>query len=230
VGDSETPLTGGWVTQDVVRVGDTVRRPPSPNSAFVERLLVHLEEVGFEAAPRFLGFDEQGRQILTFIEGHVPSDCRAMVWEDTQLEAAATLLRGYHDVTTATDLAEGDIVCHNDFGPWNLVWRDGRPVAIIDFDNAAPGKRLDDLGYATWKHLNLGLVELPAREQRRRLRLMAAAYGIAADRALIDSIHRAQARMQRRVEAATAGAPRTVALAQRQAGRAWLADATDNLG
>jgi len=117
VGDSETPLTGGWVTQDVVRVGDTVRRPPSPNSAFVERLLVHLEEVGFEAAPRFLGFDEQGRQILTFIEGHVPSDCRAMVWEDTQLEAAATLLRGYHDVTTATDLAEGDIVCHNDSAP-----------------------------------------------------------------------------------------------------------------
>ncbi len=64
---------------------------------------------------------------------------------------------------------------HHDFGPWNLVWSQGLPIGIIDFDEAAPGARAEDLGYALWKHLNLGLVELDPAEQRRRLCLMAAA-------------------------------------------------------
>jgi Ser/Thr protein kinase RdoA (MazF antagonist) len=40
---------------------------------------------------------------------------------------------------------------HNDFGPSNLVWREELPKGIIDYDNAAPGSRVDDLGYAAWK-------------------------------------------------------------------------------
>jgi hypothetical protein len=97
--EDEIPLTGGWVTSGVVRVGDTVRRPPGPNAALVHRLLAHLEDTGFQSAPRFLGFDPQGREVLTFIEGEVHSDCRAMAWDDAQLEAAAKLLRRFHEAT-----------------------------------------------------------------------------------------------------------------------------------
>lgn len=39
--------------------------------AYVQAVLLHLEAVGFEGAPRFLGVDDEGREILTYIEGDV---------------------------------------------------------------------------------------------------------------------------------------------------------------
>jgi hypothetical protein len=56
----EVPLSEGWLTHGVVRLGDTVRRPMGPQSPFVHRLLRHLEAVSFDGAPRLLGVDEQG--------------------------------------------------------------------------------------------------------------------------------------------------------------------------
>jgi hypothetical protein len=221
--EAETPLAGGWVTSGVRRVGDTVRRPQGPNAPFVHRLLDHLEENAFVAAPRFLGIDDQGREILSFIAGEVPSDCRSTIWEDHQLVAVAALLRRFHDATSATELASGtEVVCHNDFGPWNLVWRDSLPRGVIDFDNAAPGARLDDLGYAIWKHTNIGLVELSPSEQRRRLRLMTTAYGATADSDVLAAINSAQARMRLVIEAAPAGPRRDEALSQNGREREWL--------
>jgi aminoglycoside phosphotransferase (APT) family kinase protein len=156
-------------------------------------LLGHLDAVGFDAAPRFLGIDDRGRETLSFLAGEVPSDCRRLVWSDEQLHASARLLRRFHDATAGSVLAaDAEVVCHHDFGPWNLVWVSGRQVGIIDFDNAAPGSRLEDLGYAAWKHLSIGHLDLPPREQLRRLALMASAYGLPADDVLLAAIDAAQ--------------------------------------
>jgi GrpB-like predicted nucleotidyltransferase (UPF0157 family) len=216
---TELPLAGGWTSEGVVRVGDTVRRPAGANGAFGAELLRHLEDVGFDGAPRFLGQDEQGRHILTFVEGEVPSDCRSSLWTDEEIAAAMELLRRFHDATAGSGLADPEeAVCHNDYGPWNLVWRGGSPVAIIDFDNAAPGPRLDDIGYAAWKFLNLGLVDLPVMEQRRRLRVLAESYRIELDAALLVAIESAQERMRLLLESAPD------ALAQLELEQRWLAE------
>lgn len=62
---AEEPLQGGNVGIGVVRVGGTVRRPACAWSASVDALLLHLEASGYEGAPRPLGYDEQGRQVLS---------------------------------------------------------------------------------------------------------------------------------------------------------------------
>src|SRR3954453_9857766 len=104
------------------------------------------------------------RDVLTFVEGDTFSDCRGLVWSDVQLAGCAELLQRYHDALACSPLAAGaEVVCHGDFGPWNLNWREGVPIAVIDFDNAHPGDRLEDVAYALRAHLNLGLVERPIR-------------------------------------------------------------------
>lgn len=176
----EIPLRGGRVTHGVVRVGDTVRRPPTANSEFVQRLLRHLAATGFGGAPASLGTDDVGRDVLTFIDGEVPADLG--FHGDQTLRLAASLIRRFHDATA--ELMAGpaaavgiEVICHNDLSPCNFVFRAGVPVALIDFDAAAPGTRAHDLGYATWLWLNLGSPDITVADQRRRLALFLEAYG-----------------------------------------------------
>src|SRR5579871_1663987 len=97
--NKEIPLSGGNVTP-VVRINETVRRAVGPWSPAVHDLLRHLEARGFDAAPRVLGIDEQGREILTYIPGEVGRyPLPSYMWTDDTLVAAARLLRRYHDAT-----------------------------------------------------------------------------------------------------------------------------------
>jgi hypothetical protein len=63
--EPEIPLAGGNMSSGVVRVGDTVRRPAGAWTPAVHALLSHLDSVGFRGAPRPLGIDEHGREVLT---------------------------------------------------------------------------------------------------------------------------------------------------------------------
>src|SRR5262245_33934590 len=146
----EVPLMGGMSTPGVVRVGDTVRRPMGANADYVHGLLGHLEQCGFDGAPRFLGVDQKGREILTFIDGFAPPHNGFTLTEDA-VRAGARLVREVHDLTHGTPFAAGsEVAAHRNLSQPNFVFRDLVPIAIIDWDTTHPGTRVENLGEFLW--------------------------------------------------------------------------------
>lgn len=189
--EPEQPLPGGNVSAGVVRVGDTVRRPAGPQTPAVHALLNYLHEVGFGGAPRPLGIDDKGREVLTYIPGTVPWPHRFGLLEPSgRLARAARLIREFHDAVSGFVPPPGarwqvaipadgawDIIAHHDLAPWNLVI--GRTWAFIDWDGAGPGSRLWDVAYAV--HGFVPMSANPAWQRRdaaARLCVFADAYGL----------------------------------------------------
>ena len=174
----EIPLQGGRLTPGIVRVGNTVRRPPKSNAAFVHDLLLFLERQGFRYAPRFLGMDERGREILGYLEGQAWPDSGSRLSDD-MLVQVAQIIRSYHNVTAGSTLAQShEIVAHNELGPHNTIFHEHQVVGFIDWDDAAPGTRLRDFANAVYNYVDVGhWANQTADVQARRIRLMCAAYG-----------------------------------------------------
>lgn len=200
-------------------VGGRVRRPVGPHTTFVHELLRHLEAAGFPGVPRVLGI-EGDEEVLTYVEGHVPVEVepdaiRPIVFSPGGVASAFALIRRYHDAVEGIPLAAGaEVVCHGDLSPWNTVYGEDGAIALIDWDGAAPGSRLADVGYATWRHLRLGSAAAPSPGEQRRL-LVAAAEGYGRyDRAeLLDAAAAAHDAARRHFEAARdAGDPRYLRL------------------
>ncbi|AUY53644.1 aminoglycoside phosphotransferase family protein [Streptomyces sp. CB01881] len=176
--ENEVPLSGGRLTPGVVRVGHTVRRPASASSSFVAALLGDLQRAGFAGAPRHLGFDTADREILSYLPGWVPA--RFQRWTDPQVAAAGSLLRSFHDATRGSRLAgRHPVVCHHDPGPNNTVFADDIPAAFIDFDTAAPGDPIEDLGYMAWTWcISSKPSAPPTTVQAAQVRVLTDAYGL----------------------------------------------------
>ncbi|WP_084965466.1 phosphotransferase [Thermoactinospora rubra] len=190
----EVPLPGGHATEGVVRIGDTVRRPTGPHTAKVHALLRHLEHAGFQGAPRVVGTDAQGREILTFIPG--TAGLTAASATDEALVRLAALVREFHEATRgfpldpdgwaigSNDDAPADVIGHCDITPENTIFRDRTPVALIDFDLARPTTRLFDIATTLrhWAPIADPVDRDPLLRQvdvGARLRLFCEAYGLA---------------------------------------------------
>ncbi len=174
----EVPLLGGQLTPGIVRVGNTVRRPPKKNAAFVHNLLLWLEDQGFGFAPRFWGMDEQGREILSYLEGQTWPESGSGLSDDL-LEQTARAIRRFHDVTVGSRLSQGqEIVAHHELGPHNTIFQSGHLVGFIDWDDAAPGTRLRDLANTVYNYVDVShWSNQTTNEQARRIHLMCVAYG-----------------------------------------------------
>jgi hypothetical protein len=213
-----TPLTGGRMTSGIIRYGDRVRRPAGPWTPAVHEYLRHLASAGFEGSPRVLDADD-GWEVLTYIDGDVAADPE---WQagrghrlppyartDDALVAAGKLVRALHDAAVGFEPAQtgyrfhphpprpGEVVSHGDLGPWNTVYRDGLPIAFIDWDSAQPVDPVADLADAAWAFLPLApadqlaqsgfdpLPDLPAR-----LRLFVDAYGLTDRPSILPALQR----------------------------------------
>lgn len=195
----EVLLRGGITNAGLVtRVGDTVRRPRRATSTATQALLDHLADVGFDAAPRYLGVDDRGREVLSFIPGHAaiaPYPDWALT--DTALISVARLLRRYHDAVSTFDPGghrwphpiphrfRHRLVSHNDPNLDNIIFQDGQAVALIDFDLAGPGSAAWDLACCArlWAPLRADR-DTPSEARGRsltRLALFADAYGASRD-------------------------------------------------
>jgi aminoglycoside phosphotransferase (APT) family kinase protein len=218
----ERTLPGGFINEVVLKDG-SVRRPVGPHSAFVHRLLQHFERHGWNGAPRLLGIDEDGREMLGYIEGHVAIEQNRSAYaeSDESLARLATMVREFHDLTAADPALCGgaETVCHNDLAPKNTVYADASdgapPVAFLDWDGAAPGERIHDVAHLCWEYLRLGTPVTDLAETARRMRLVSDAYGLDRDRRgrLAETVPWWQERCWRGIEAgAAAGDPAMVRL------------------
>ena len=198
--DEPIRLEGGGRTV-VHRRGSMVIRDTGPWTPAVHALLRHLEHVGFTAAPRLAGsgLDQDGREVLTFIDGEFT---QPGPWSPEGAAALGTLLRDLHQATRTfrppagatwfpwhgRDLGGPDkIVGHCDVAPWNIVARDGLPVALIDWETAGPVDPLVELAQLCWLNAKLHddiVAERehlpPAADRARQLAAIVDAYGLTA--------------------------------------------------
>lgn len=206
-------LTGGNVS-DVYRIGDTVRREVKPESPQIHRLLKHLEDKNFRYAPRFLGIDENGREVLSFIEGDAGNyPIKKHMWSNGTLKGIAKMLRLYHDTASDFSFDESwkpldntpqplEVLCHNDFAIYNIIFEGEMPTGIIDFDHAGPGPRLWDIAYTLYTCVPLSRFNLPesveeevyynsskdADRIKQRVKLFFDSYGMEIDEQIIEMV------------------------------------------
>jgi aminoglycoside phosphotransferase (APT) family kinase protein len=171
--DPDGARMAGGRTGGAVRRGDAVHRPVRPWTPAVHQLLRYLEDVGFDGAPRVLGFDDQGQEVLSYLEGDTVGD--DLPWPSWVHSAGQRWQPG---------LVHG----HHDAAPYNAVWRDGL-VGFVDWDTAGPSSRELDLAFTAlaWVPLLIPKMVEPQgftafADRSRRLHLLLDAYGYTGDR------------------------------------------------
>ncbi len=191
-------LDGGNVG-GAVRIGKTVRRPTGPWTPAVHALLDHLERHGLPCAPRVLGTDARGREVLSYLPGHI-IDVDTEQLTDGQLVSLVTWTRRLHEATATfthpgpwrllgsdqpgsdrpgSDRPGSDrpeVIAHNDIAPYNACFEGDQVTGVFDWDLAGPATALRELAFLVWPSVPL-YRDIGATESARRLELVASTYG-----------------------------------------------------
>jgi hypothetical protein len=198
------------------RIGRTVRRPTGPWTQAVHELLEHLHAHDLPGVPEVHGTDDEGREVLSYVEGRgVPVDDEVVL--DSVLVEAAEWLRKFHDTvddfrpdgprhwrgTGEVELVDDQIICHHDPGAYNWIIQSGHFVAMIDWDMAGPGQPIEDLAFLAWTGIPL-YRETPVEDVARRVGLLAEAYGECGPLTLLNAVVDRMTAASDRIEAGIA--------------------------
>lgn len=169
----EQPLSAwgsGGHPSDAARSGEMVLKSSGSWTPAVLAVLRHLERVGFPGSPRVVvdGYAADGRTTVSYVPGASP---HPGPWADDQVGRVGELLRSLHDATASFVTPEGCawkstwlrqappggevVIGHGDAAPCNIVGRDGRPEALVDWEYAGPVDRITELAYAVWLNAQL---------------------------------------------------------------------------
>ncbi|MBA3869054.1 MAG: aminoglycoside phosphotransferase family protein [Anaerolineae bacterium] len=195
---SDPEVLKGGNSNRVIKEGHTVIRNSGVWSPFVHALLTYLTTAGFKESPVFIEtIGDQER--LSYFEGDVGNyPLKPYMQSDPILVESAQVLRRFHDLTQKFVIPQHvalqlsikltsaqDVICHNDFAPYNCVFQDGHLVGIIDFDTARPGSRIWDLAYAAYRFVpltndshSLDCGWQPIPDRLARLKLFCDSYGL----------------------------------------------------
>lgn len=198
-------------------------RPERPWSTTVHALLTHLRAAGLDSVPDPVGIRD-GIEAVSFIPGDAGPEAWPHQATEAGLASAAALLRQVHDASVGfvpppdaawafSPVAPAEVVCHGDPGPWNFVWRDGRAIALIDWEHASPAPALDDVAAALDSFTPFRPDDVALRhgftvppDRRARLRAFASAYGTGGTAGLVERvIDRQQASATRVLDLAERG-------------------------
>lgn len=162
-------ILGGNVNQAIEKKENKIYRNSNWNNN-IHEFLQFLETKHFAGVPRFLGIDENNREILSYLPGYVPGNsfpnCQEFVWNRQNLILTAQFMRKFHDISSEflkqTNWEQGpfqkcdyEVICHNDAAPYNFVYEDKKMTGLIDFDVAYPGMRLWDIAYTLYTTIPL---------------------------------------------------------------------------
>ncbi len=152
-GNMSTPiLENHRVLKDVTKATDTIHE-----------LLCYAWDRGFRKGPRSYGV-KNGKHVLSYIEGFVPKEHPSWIWKESILKEAASMLRQWHEATLGffyegstclSNEEEHEVICHNDFAPYNCVFQKEHLVGLIDFDLCSKGARLWDIAYGVYRFVPL---------------------------------------------------------------------------
>jgi Phosphotransferase enzyme family len=177
-----------------VRVGDTVRRPTGPWTPAVHALLGYLAG-RVPCIPRVFGFDERGREILSFLPGDV-IDTDKQTLSPGQLVAVVGWTRTFHDAVAGFahpgpwrffPVAGATLIGHNDIAPYNACFAGEELVGVFDWDLSGPSTPLLELAFIAWNCVPLWS-DIGPELAAERLGIIAETYGTLGAREILHAV------------------------------------------
>jgi hypothetical protein len=183
-GSQEIPLAGGNLG-GAVRVGDTVRRRAGPWTPAVHALLGYLAP-RLPHIPQVLGFDEQGREVLSYLPGEVTnSDTSTSVLTTGQIAALVRWTRVFHGAVAGFShpgpwrffpVPGPTLIGHNDIAPYNACFHGDDLAGVFDWDLAGPTTPLFELAFIAWNCVPMWR-DTGTAAAAERLAVIGSAYG-----------------------------------------------------